>query len=495
MNQELLLFVRPPRPLWPFNGPSTAFWPPLAFASMAAALRECIPDLQVAIIDAPALQMGWASLEKRLASLRPSYIAIGEEAVSCVEGLRLARFAKKMGARVIAGGCFFGNVAPAVVESRQVDFVVHGEGEQTLVELVRVLRCGSQRDFRSVAGLTFLDGEEVVTTAWREPISDLDDLPFPAYDLLPVQAYGGASRNHPAFAALEMGRGCAHDCAFCVLWRQMGTAREGQIRPKLRTKSPERLREEVRLLTTRYGRKYLGWVDPCFNSHPTLPARLSEMLLADGIRVGQSAWVRSDFLERDHRSGALKTCVNAGLNEIYIGIERTSAHELAGLHKSAPLDVPGILRELSVAYPELCLVGSFIYGLPSETPQTLRAMLRTAYTLPLDVVFFIPLTPLPGTPYSTGAPWDDTGEQFRSCDFLPHFDRTSPLDRHLAWSILADWPAGRLKDRMRVLFSSSARRRRVSWHHNMRVISYLFRALVAGLRHRSAMRYPSWYYD
>ena len=53
--KPLFLFVRPPRPLWPFNGPSTAFWPPLAFASLAAALREHVPGLRVAILDAPAL--------------------------------------------------------------------------------------------------------------------------------------------------------------------------------------------------------------------------------------------------------------------------------------------------------------------------------------------------------------------------------------------------------------------------------------------------------
>lgn len=55
---DLFLFVRPPRPLWPFIGPGSAFWPPLAFASLAAALRENVRDLRVAILDVPALRMG-----------------------------------------------------------------------------------------------------------------------------------------------------------------------------------------------------------------------------------------------------------------------------------------------------------------------------------------------------------------------------------------------------------------------------------------------------
>lgn len=496
MNRELFLFVRPPRPLWPFNGRSTAFWPPLAFALMAAALRESISDLQVAILDAPALKMGWATLERRLASLRPTYVAIGEEAVSCMEGLHIARLAKQLGAKVIAGGCFFGNVAKQAANSGKIDVVVHGEGERTIVDLVQALRSGATRDLRAVSGITFRDGDETVFTGWREPIADLDDLPFPAYDLLPVEAYGRTSRNHPALAAIEMGRGCAHDCAFCVLWRQMGTMRDGYLRPRLRTKSPERLREEVRVLTGRFGRKYLGWVDPCFNSHPAVPAQLSELLMKDGIHVGQSAWVRSDFLARDHRSGALKTCVEAGLNEIYIGIERTIADELEQLHKCSPTDVRETLTEVVRDFPQLSIVGSFIYGVPSETPGTLRAMLRSAYTLPLDLVFFIPLAPLPGTPYWNENMWDESGEFFRACDFLPHLNGTgSALDRLLAAAVFTEWPKGRFSHSMRGLLARNARKRRVTWHYNLRVLTYFARAFLAGLQYRQAMQYPDWYYD
>src|SRR5579862_9248129 len=109
---ELFLFVRPPRPLWPFNGPSTAFWPPLAYASLAAALRTELASLKVAILDAPALKMGWTSLLSEIRRLNPRYIGLGEEAVGCVDSFRIARFAKTNGTIIIAGGCFFGNVAP-----------------------------------------------------------------------------------------------------------------------------------------------------------------------------------------------------------------------------------------------------------------------------------------------------------------------------------------------------------------------------------------------
>jgi anaerobic magnesium-protoporphyrin IX monomethyl ester cyclase len=164
---ELFLFVRPPRPLWPFNGAGSAFWPPLAFASMAAALREAIPDVRVAILDAPAMEMGWTSLTAELRRLRPSFVGIGEEAVSCVEGLRLAALAKESGAQVIAGGCFFGNVASEAIGTGLVDVVVHGEGEQTIVELVEALRSGIAQDLRRVSGISYRDAGQIIRTAHR----------------------------------------------------------------------------------------------------------------------------------------------------------------------------------------------------------------------------------------------------------------------------------------------------------------------------------------
>ena len=352
---ELFLFVRPPRPLWPFNSPASAFWPPLAFASMAAMLRERLRDLRVEILDAPALEMGWRTLAAEIQRRRPAFVGIGEEAVSCVEGLRLARLAKSCGAKVIAGGCFFGQIATQALATGLLDVVVHGEGEVTLVELVQAMREGSTAALAKVNGISFLAGEptreqarpdlpsrnpspgarapsralistdaerswgsrgrspspeaafpqhpstrlsrtfqrnvptalpaaseagEVITTPLRQLIADLDSLPLPAYDLLPVERYGARSVNHPRLAAIELSRGCFGSCDFCVLWRQMGRFAGDRLVPHLRVKSPERLLEEVRLLAHRYGRQYLGWVDPCYNADPRVPGQLAELLVA-----------------------------------------------------------------------------------------------------------------------------------------------------------------------------------------------------------------------
>jgi anaerobic magnesium-protoporphyrin IX monomethyl ester cyclase len=496
--KPLWVFVRPPRPLWPLNGPSTAFWPPLAFASLSAALREHVPGLQVAIIDAPALRMGWETLARHLRSLGPEYVGIGEEAVSCVEGIRIAKLARQLGAKVIAGGCFFSHTAREVLSSGVADVVVHGEGEQTVVELAEAMQERDPKALRSVAGISFRDGEEIVFTGWRELLPHLDLLPFPAYDLLPMERYGAMSRHHPQFASLESSRGCSHGCQFCVLWRQMGRFHAGRHAPCLRVKSPERLLEEIRLLMNKFGRRYLGWVDPCFNADPHVHARLAELLFREDRIIGQSAWVRADYVLRDDASGALKLCYDSGWNEAYIGIERMERADLEILGKGNLNGETGrAVRLLHARYPRLITFGSFIYGMPWDTPHTVRAMFHAAEQLPMDQTLFIPLTPLPGTPFWHSEMWDPSGEGFRSFDFIPHAGKDDTLTRlssEIARSYLLRWSPQRLGRMFAGLLDRDSRRRGITWNLLRRTLPVMVSvALQRNPKSSCGMVFPAWY--
>jgi len=496
--KSLFLFVRPPRPLWPFNGPSTAFWPPLAFASLAAALREQDAGVSVAILDAPALAMGWKTLTRQIWALQPRYVGIGEEAVSCVEGLRIAKLAKQVGAEVIAGGCFFSHVAREVLATGLIDIVVHGEGERTIVELVQALESQDRKALRNVVGISFLDNEEVVFTGWRELLADLDRLPFPAYDLLPLERYGGRSANHTSMAAIELGRGCPHSCEFCILWRQMGRKQGGHASACHRVKSPERMLEEIRILMDRFQRKYLSWVDPCFNADPKGGASLSELLLREGRVIGQSAWVRADYVLRDHASGALRICHDAGLNELYLGIERLERTELVQLRKgNFHGEAERALTVLNAEYPGIVTIGSFIYGFPWDSEKTVHSLFRSAQQLPLDALFFIPLTPLPGTPYWSPDMWDASGKRFREFDFLPKpgaDDFLGRLSHEILKKYLVCWPVSRFRRTLSGLVARGSRRRRMMRHVFWRALPlYLGGAIRKRQESTGGMFYPEWY--
>ena len=250
------------------------------------------------------------------------------------------------------------------------------------------------------------------------------------------------------------------------------------------------------------GRRYLGWVDPCFNADPRVPGQLAELLLRDGIRLGQSAWVRTDAMVRDARSGALASCVRSGLNEVYLGIERPDGESLSSLHKTSGAgDAREALRILRGQFPEVLAIGSFIYGLPGDSPQTIRAIHRFVSELELDQFFFIPLTPLPGTPYWKAEDWDAEGGRCVTYDFLPRSDGDAHAAR-LTWALhlcfALGWPAARIRWLFRGLFASDPRRRRMIRRHAIRGLRLCLAGIAQGLLKKGpagSMRYPRWYED
>jgi anaerobic magnesium-protoporphyrin IX monomethyl ester cyclase len=394
-----ILYIRPPRRLWPFIGEKSSFWPPLAFICLAAQVRRELPSVRQRLIDCTAEKIGWKSLEKLLVGETPDVVAIGEEMVSAGEGIRLAGLVRRIhpDSLIVAGGPFFSAVAEPALRSGLFDVIVHGEGEITFVEWLNRIRDGR---WDEVAGLSFKRDEKVIHTPHRPLIDNLDELPLPVYDLAPMYLYGRGSCNHPALAAVEHSRGCFDTCNFCILWRHMGESNgDGRIAPRYRTKSAERSLKEAELLVNLYGRQTLVWADPTWNGSAEWTAGFADGVLRNGWKLQMTAWCRAEAIIRDEKAGILEQAVKAGLNEVIIGIERPEPQMLGRLNKHG--NGPEIVREalaiLREKYPEVYVIGSVIYGLPDETNLSLRRLADYTADLACDDVFHIPITPHPGT--------------------------------------------------------------------------------------------------
>ena len=147
-------------------------------------------------------------------------------------------------------------------------------------------------------------------------------------------------------------------------------------------------------------------------------------------------------------------------------------------------------------------MGSFIYGLAGDTPKTIRTLYRASFELGLDMAFFIPLTPLPGTPAWRRALWDPTGTAFRAFDFLPHVNGNpamNRLTRALYRCFAVSWPAERFRWLARGFFDRNPRRRSIIRRHAARGFAFAARGLLETLPSmggaRDAMRLPPWYDD
>jgi len=513
-----VVLLRPPRYLWPFNSETSAFWQPLGLVCLAAAARRDLPHIDMEVWDAPGEHCGWRTLEQRLAAGPIDVLGLGEEAVSAHEALRAAALVKRLhpGCKVVVGGVYFSHAVSESLQDSAVDVVIRGEGECTFVEWLRHI--DTPADWARIAGLAFRDAAgQIITTPSRDLIGDLDSLPFPAYDLLNMQSYGRGSRNHPHLTSIEHSRGCTDSCSFCILWRQMGQPVNGNgvVRPCYRTKSAARSFEEVQRLFRDHGRRTFGWVDPTFNVSPEWSDQWADLMLASDLvdaggrpRTLHTAWVRADYIVRDHRLGILDKLVRAGLRQVMIGVERDdpAGLEFLGKHHNGPDLTAEAFAILRRHYPQVYTIGSMIFGLPGDTLADLRRLSRYQFRLGMNYCFMIPLTPNPGTSFTRGgaSPAEVRRGALIRFDFhsaiLPTQTLNASALEGIYWRMTLDpsWP--RLRQWCRqLLFERDARKRRLDGallRHGLKVVARgAFRALRRRDRNElsSYSRRPTWY--
>ncbi|MFA5430124.1 MAG: cobalamin-dependent protein [Candidatus Omnitrophota bacterium] len=403
-----VLLIRPPRYLWPVVNESDNFMLPLGLPCLAASIRKELPGVEVSIIDCPPLKIGWKTLAKMIREIRPDVVGAGEEALYHHEAVRLFRLSKELfpSAVTVAGGHFFSwKARDSLKRYPFLDYIVRFEGEETFVELLRALREGT--DTGQVNGLAFRrEAAEAVLTSPRRLRSDLDDLPLPAYDLLPMGSYSPFGYFWPQGATIEHGRGCIDRCSFCSLWTFWGNhknadAEQGEmdVSPRYRSKSVSRTLEEIDILYNKYRRRYLLWADPTFNVDPKWTEEFCERLISRGYKdLYWWAFLRADFLVRDEKLGVLRKMVRAGLINAFIGVERVKADDFGKMHKRYSNN---ICREaffiLKEKYPLVHRQGTFLTGIRGESREAINEMVSNALSIGVEFMMMHPVTPVPGT--------------------------------------------------------------------------------------------------
>ncbi len=414
-----VLLVAPPRVLWPYLNEQDNYLLPQPLVTLAAVLRR--DGVDVRVIDCMPEQMGWRTLGKRIETWEPDVVAAGENhALFASEVVRLMALAKSIDRDVVTvvGGSHFTNTVPYYLPGDpHIDVIVRGEGEITFSELVRALDESGLEAVRQseLPGLAFVRDGEVHITPPRPLIEDLDSLPMPAFDLVPMDRYGSARYLFsPGGTTIHHGRGCPGRCRFCVWWRQMAKRRvdacgHEEVLPSWRTKSVERTVEEMSELYVRYDKRCLVFVDPTFNIDPRWSEEFAEGVLAKDWRdLRWFAFMRSDYILRDDRLGIFDKLVRSGLAHLLVGVERIEQDELDDWDKgfastSEHVEVFGMLKD---RYPHVFRQASFMVGTREETPASMRAQFDFARRLDVDFPSFHPVTPFPGTPL-----YDDAVEQ------------------------------------------------------------------------------------
>ena len=422
-----VLLVQPPRCYWPFTSEGDNFLVPQGLAHLAATARVAGHDVRV--LDCMPEKVGWRSLHREIETWRPDVIGCGENhALYAHEAMRFFRLCRDAAphATTVAGGGHFTNMSGFYADHPDIDYIVIGEGEQTFDELLEVV--AGARDPTEVPGLAFSRDEGVIRTTPRQLHRDLDLLPMPAYDLMPMHRYGRSRYLFsPGGTTIHHSRGCTSKCSFCAWWTTMAHRRydkEGKLHlsPRWRTKSPDRMLEEIEELYYRYGKRSYVWVDESWNIDPKFNTAFSEALIRSGMKTRWFAFMRADCLVRDEERGILEAQVRAGLSHVLIGVERAEDESLSTLDKRFYRGgvAEESIRILKERYPEVFVQATFIVGFKDENPDSLKRQVELARRLDVDFPAFHPITPVPGTPVfdQAIANGDITYEDFHDFDWM-----------------------------------------------------------------------------
>jgi radical SAM superfamily enzyme YgiQ (UPF0313 family) len=265
----------------------------------------------------------------------------------------------------------------------EIDIIVRGEGEETIIELLQALE--DKQPLDNISGISYRANGKVLSTATRTTNIDMDSLPFPAYHLLPWQKY----KPHPPhglaspFAAIVTSRGCPYHCAYCS---------KPVFGSKFRAQSPERVVEEVAYLQEKFGVKEVAFYDDVFTLDKKRAHAIAEAIIRKGIKIFWTCEARVNLVDKD----LLRHMKLAGCYAIAYGIESASPEILQSLHKDITLEqVEEAVRSSREA--GLQVIGYLMLGSPGETPETIRQTIEFAKKLKIDFAQFSVTTPFPAT--------------------------------------------------------------------------------------------------
>jgi anaerobic magnesium-protoporphyrin IX monomethyl ester cyclase len=354
--------------------------PPLGLAFLAAALESA--DIETRVLDLVVNPYSPKMLERLLTEFQPD--AAGSTAVTMSFDSATAVLADikaiDSDIKTIMGGPHVTFQSRETLSDHpEVDFIVLGEGEEAVVELVRAMERGTEYDH--IAGLAYRNNGEITVTAPRTPGIPLDSLPVPARHLLPLGRY----RALGMAISMTTSRGCPFHCIFCVGRKMVGS--------KVRYRNPIKVVDELAYLS-RLGFHQVNIADDLFTAHKQHCLGVCDEILRRGLNVKWTSFARVDTVSPD----VLARMKEAGCSAVSFGVETGNEQILKTIRKGITLDQV-VAAATMCADAGITPHASFILGLPGETPDTLNETVVFGEKLKAMGVShgFHLLAPFPGT--------------------------------------------------------------------------------------------------
>lgn len=361
-------------------------YPSLGLLYIAAVLQKRGDEVE--LIDMDIDRFDGETLIEKVREDRPDIIGFTAVTPTFNNALALAKMVKGVSsAKLILGGIHVTIDTENVAKKDLFDFLVVGEGEKTVLELVAAIERG-EKEFERIKGISFLKDGIVTTTPARELVEDLDTLPDPAYDLLRnLSFYMPPDALHKPVATIMTTRGCTGHCTFCCTKQIFGNM-------KVRARSVNRVVAEIDRLANRFGVREVHIMDDCFTYNKSRVMDFCECIkrLPHHLNFVFSNGIRADQVDEE----TLKGLKAIGLRYVMYGVESANEDISKRIKKGIRKDT--FRRSIRIA-KELGLETwtCFIIGLPGETEETIRESMEFAKELDPDFAKFFILKPFPGS--------------------------------------------------------------------------------------------------
>ena len=356
--------------------------PPLGLAYIAAVLER--EGHRVRIVDAPALDYTFQDVQRHVKLEQPDVVGITSTTPTIYDAMRTAEAVKEADPdiKVLIGGPHVTFLAEETLqECPHFDVAVIGEGEVTACELMRAFEKGTP--LKEIKGIAFRSEDKVIVTPPRPLIQNLDEIPFPARHLLPMDKYTVLGQQ-TVIGHVMSSRGCPFRCIFCSSSRIFGKVWRGR--------SPKNVVDEIEELCDKWKAKHIEFADDTFTLNMKRAEEISKEIIRRGLDIFWACGARVDTLRRE----LVQWMKKAGCHVIYIGVESGSQRILNLLKKGIRLEqVIKAVKWLKEAGMEI--TASYVIGTPGETKEEVERTIKFAVKLDTDFAQFTAMTPYPGT--------------------------------------------------------------------------------------------------
>lgn len=377
-----VLFVNPPQTAskYKFMG---VIAPPLGIAYMAGVLQE--NHIDVEILDASAEDMDFKDVEKELLKRKPDLVALTALTPTIGRALETAQVVKETlpDSIVVMGGYHPTFNFIETLEDENVDIVIRGEGEYIMLNLVQALE--NQSSLHDVKGIVFEDknSKEIVVNPEAPLIQDLDELPFPALNLLPIKKYRLLDMDTHMTTMITT-RGCPMQCSFCS-----SAAMHGK---KIRERSVENIVDEIEYLKTNYDIDTIAFMDDTFTLKKRKVMAICDEILKRNIEIMWGCTSRVDTLDEK----LLKKMKEAGCITIFIGVESADQQQLDNMCKNTT--IAKIENAFKIAHKlKIRTIASVALGMPGDTKEIMNKTVKFVHKLKPNYAIYSLATPYPGT--------------------------------------------------------------------------------------------------